>query len=113
MSTRIRLSRGGRKGQPFYRMMVCDSRSKRDGKFIEKVGTYNPLLSNEDSKKIIINQERVKYWLSVGAIPSDKVARILSDSGIKEADKYKPKFTPKKKGDGAKKKALAAMEAKK
>ncbi|MFC1659354.1 30S ribosomal protein S16 [Pseudomonadota bacterium] len=108
MSTKIRLARGGRKKVPYYRVVVADSRSRRDGKFIEQIGKYNPLLPETDSNRFIIDKERAIYWLGIGSKPTDRVAILMSKAGIKEADKYKPKFTPKKKGEGAKK---AAKEA--
>ena len=110
MSIKIRLARGGRKGKPFYRVNVTDSRNPRDGKFIEKVGTYNPLLEKGDENRLVINKERAEYWISVGAKPSERVAILLCELGVKGADKYKPEYTPKKKGDGAKKKAQEAMQ---
>ena len=108
MSIKIRLARGGRSKSPFYRVVVSDSRSPRDGKFIEKIGTYDPLLSEN---RVNINKDRATYWISVGAVPSQRVAGFLCDLGVKDTDKYKPKFIAKKKGDGAKKKALEAMAA--
>jgi len=80
MTVRIRLARGGAKQRPYYRIVVADARSPRDGRFLEKVGTYNPLLEGEN--KIILNAERIQYWLSVGAQPSDRVARFLGDAGL-------------------------------
>lgn len=108
MSIKIRLSRGGRKGVPFYKMVVANSTSPRDGKFIEKLGTHNPSLAKDNKDRTVINKDRVEYWLSVGAVPSDRVALMLIALGVKGANKYKPKFTPKKKGEGAKKKAQEA-----
>ena len=119
MSTRIRLARAGRKNAPFYKIVVANSTSPRDGKFIEKVGTYNPFLANDNKNRITINQERVEYWLGVGATPSERVSIFLNQLGVKLAEKYKPEFEPRKKGHGAKKKAqeltakLAEAEAKK
>lgn len=113
MSTRIRLSRGGRKKAPFYKIVVANSTSPRDGRFIEKVGTYNPLLDHEDENRVTIKKDRIEYWLSNGAKPSERVAIFLSQLGVKGADKYKVEFEPRKKGHGAKKKAqeLAAKKA--
>lgn len=82
MSTKIRLARGGTKKRPFYRIVVASSRNARDGDFIEKLGTYNPLLKDEDPNRIIINADRAKYWLSVGAKPSDRVHLFLNKKGI-------------------------------
>jgi small subunit ribosomal protein S16 len=84
MSLRIRLSRGGAKKRPFYRIVIADSRSPRDGKFIEKIGTYNPMLPKEGGNRLVIKEDRVKYWVSVGALPSDRVARFLGDAGMME-----------------------------
>ena len=84
MSLRIRLSRGGAKKRPFYRIVIADSRSPRDGKFIEKIGTYNPMLPKEGGNRLVIKEDRVKYWVSVGALPSDRVARFLGDAGLME-----------------------------
>ena len=110
MSIKIRLARGGRKGKPFYRINVADSRAPRDGKFIEKIGTYDPLLEGDNKQRVTVNKQRAEYWLSVGATPSQRVALFLCELGIKGADKYKPEYTPKKKGDGAKKKAQEAAK---
>ena len=82
MSLRIRLSRGGAKKRPFYRIVIADSRSPRDGRFIEKIGTYNPMLPKDGGNRLIIKEDRVKYWVSVGALPSDRVARFLGDAGL-------------------------------
>jgi len=84
MAISLRLSRGGSKKRPYYRIVVADARSPRDGKFIEKIGTYNPLLAKDDAKRIVLDGERAKYWLGVGAQPTDRVARFLDVAGIKE-----------------------------
>ena len=84
MSLRIRLSRGGAKKRPFYRIVVADSRSPRDGRFIERVGSYNPMLAKDDPARVVLKPERVQYWLGVGARPSDRVARFLGHAGITE-----------------------------
>jgi len=84
MATSIRLSRGGSKKRPYYKIVVTDSRSPRDGKFIERIGSYNPLLAKGDEKRIIIDVERAKHWVSVGAQPTDRVARFLDAAGVKE-----------------------------
>src|SRR3954469_25092431 len=84
MAISIRLSRGGSKKRPYYRIVVADARSPRDGKFIEKIGTYNPLLAKDDEKRIILDTERAKYWLGNGAQPTDRVARFLDVTGVKE-----------------------------
>ena len=84
MSVSIRLARGGAKKRPYYRIVVANSRSPRDGSFIEKIGTYNPLLGKDDAKRIVLDAERAKHWLSVGAQPTDRVARFLDAAGVKE-----------------------------
>ncbi len=109
MSIKIRLSRGGRKNLPFYKIVATNSTSPRDSKFLEKLGTFDPLLENDNPNKIKIKKERIEYWLSVGALPSERVAKFLIELGVEGAKKYQPKFTPKEKGSGAKKKALEAM----
>lgn len=108
MPTALRFSRGGSKKSPYFRLVATDSRSPRDSKFIEKLGTYSPLLAKGDAKRFTFNEERVKYWLSIGAQPSDIVARFLRASGV---IKSKPTYVAKSKGTGLKAKATAAAEA--
>jgi small subunit ribosomal protein S16 len=84
MSLRIRLARGGAKKRPFYRIVVADSRSPRDGRFIEKIGTYNPMVPKDHPERLNLNEERAKHWVSVGARPSDRVARFLGQAEIIE-----------------------------
>jgi len=84
MSVAIRLARGGAKKRPYYRIVVANSRSPRDGAFIEKIGSYNPLLAKDDANRIQIDADRAKHWLSVGAQPTDRVARFFDAAGIKE-----------------------------
>ena len=84
MALSIRLSRGGSKKRPYYRIIVADARSPRDGKFIEKIGTYNPLLAKDDEKRVVLDSDRAKHWLSVGAQPTDRVARFLDVAGVRE-----------------------------
>lgn len=102
---KIRLSRGGRKNVPFYRILATNSTSPRDSKFLEKLGTYNPLADDADEKRVVIDKERVEHWLSVGAQPTEKVAKFLIALGVKGAEKHKPDFAPKAKGSNLKKKA--------
>ena len=78
----IRMTRHGAKKRPFFHIVVADSRSPRDGRFIEKVGTYNPMLDRGDAERVTLNAERVKHWLGVGALPTDRVARFLGDAGL-------------------------------
>ncbi|MGB0681576.1 MAG: 30S ribosomal protein S16 [Magnetovibrionaceae bacterium] len=82
MALKIRLSRGGAKKRPFYRIVVADSRSPRDGRFIEKVGTYNPMVDHDHPERLTVKEERIKHWLGHGALPTDRVARMLSKLGI-------------------------------
>lgn len=82
MSTKIRLSRAGAKKKPFYRIVVTNSRSPRDGDFIEKLGTYNPVLPGDSANRVTLDAERIKYWLSVGAQPSDRVHKFLFNAGL-------------------------------
>lgn len=84
MSVAIRLARGGAKKRPYYRIVVANSRSPRDGAFIEKIGSYNPLLAKDDANRVQIDAERARHWLSVGAQPTDRVARFLDAAGVKE-----------------------------
>ena len=84
MSVSIRLARGGAKKRPYYRIVVANSRSSRDGRFIEKIGSYNPLLAKDDANRVVLDTERAKHWLSVGAQPTDRVARFFDAAGIKE-----------------------------
>ncbi len=82
MALKIRLSRGGAKKRPFYKIVVADARSPRDGRFIEKVGTYNPMLPVESEQRWVLDDERVKHWLSVGAQPTDRLIRFFADRGL-------------------------------
>jgi small subunit ribosomal protein S16 len=105
---KIRLARGGAKKRPYYSIVVADSHSPRDGRFIEKVGAYNPLLKREDPKRITLNSERITEWLSKGAQPTDRVARFLSTQGLA---KWAPGNNPKKAEPHAKAKERAAARA--
>ena len=99
MSLKIRLARGGAKKRPYYSIVVADSRSPRDGRFIEKIGSYNPLLAKTDEKRVQYNEERVKHWIGVGAKPTDRVARFLSVNGLVD---WKAGNNPNKAKPGAK-----------
>ena len=85
MSVKIRLSRGGAKKRPYYRIVVADSRSPRDGRFIERVGSYNPMAPKDHPNRVVLKDERVKHWLGEGARPTDRVARFLANAGMIEA----------------------------
>ena len=108
MATALRFSRGGSKKNSYFRLVATDSRSPRDSKFIEKLGTYNPLLAKTDAKRFTVNAERVKYWLAAGAQPSETVARFLRTAGLLNT---KPAYVPKAKGTGKKKKEETAAAA--
>ena len=99
MAVKIRLSRGGSKKRPFYRVVVADERAPRDGRFIERVGTYNPLLPKDHEERVKLNEERISHWLSVGAKPTDRVHRFLDAAGIlaREARNNPKKALPGKK----------------
>src|SRR5687767_188614 len=84
MALSIRLTRGGAKKRPYYRIVVADSRAPRDGRFIEKLGSYNPLLAKDSPERVKLDAERISHWLSVGAQPSDRVLRFLDAAGIRE-----------------------------
>lgn len=103
MATTIRLARGGAKKRPFYRIVVTDSRNPRDGKFIERIGSYNPMLPSDHPERVVINNERAEHWLSVGAATSDRVQHFLYAAGlVKDAPKQKPARKSKKdKGEPA------------
>ena len=93
MALKIRLARGGSKKRPYYRIVVADVRNPRDGRFIEKLGTYNPLLSKESNERVTLQVDRIKYWLGVGAKPTDRVLRFLDAENIA---KRPPRNNPKK-----------------
>ncbi|WP_420141692.1 30S ribosomal protein S16 [Sphingomonas sp.] len=117
MAVSIRLSRGGAKKRPYYRIVVADARSPRDGNFIEKIGTYNPLLAKDDEKRVVLDTERAKHWLSVGAQPTDRVARFFDAAGVKERaarnnpKKSEPGEKAKERAEERAAKAAAAAEA--
>ena len=117
MAVSIRLSRGGAKKRPYYRIVVADARSPRDGSFIEKIGTYNPLLGKDDAKRVVLDAERAKHWIDHGAQPSDRVARFLDAAGVKERaarsnpNKGVPGEKAKERAEERATKAAAAAEA--
>ena len=82
MALKIRLSRGGAKKRPFYKIVVAESLSPRDGKFIERLGSYNPMVAKDHAERLILDVERAKYWLSKGAQPTLRVAKMLSSDGL-------------------------------
>ncbi|WP_066530086.1 30S ribosomal protein S16 [Erythrobacter sp. CCH5-A1] len=108
MSISIRLSRGGAKKRPYYRIVVANSRSPRDGKYLEQIGTYNPLLAKDSPERVKLVEDRARYWLGVGAQPTDRVARFLDAAGIKERA---ARNNPKKGEPGEKAKERAEERA--
>ena len=114
MPLAMRMSRHGAKKSPFYQIVVTDSRAPRDGRFIEKVGTYNPALANDNPERVKLNAERVKYWISQGAQPSDRVARFLFAAKLGPKVEYRDapkKSAPKAKAQERMKTNAAAAEA--
>jgi small subunit ribosomal protein S16 len=111
---KIRMSRGGAKKRPFYKIVVADSRRPRDGKFIEKVGFFNPLLPKDKKERLSLDLERIKFWLSQGAQPSERIARFLGEANIIPMPKQRNnpiKALPKKKAQEKLKKAEEAKKA--
>ncbi len=110
MALSIRLSRGGSKKRPYYRIVVADARSPRDGRFIERIGSYNPLLAKDDEKRVQLDSDRARHWLGVGAQPTDRVARFLDAAGVRERA---ARNNPKKAEPGEKAKERAEERAEK
>src|SRR5438094_5337415 len=108
MALAIRLSRGGAKKRPYYRIVVADSRKARDGRFIEKLGSYNPLLAKDSPERVKLDAERISHWLGVGAQPSDRVLRFLDAAGIRERP---ARLNPKKAEPGEKAKERVEQRA--
>ncbi len=117
MAMKIRLARGGSKKRPFYRIVAADSRMPRDGRYIEKLGTYSPLLAKDSEDRVRMDADRVKHWMDQGAQPTDRVSRMLEAAGIiakKERNNAKKATPGKKAQERAKEKAdkkAAAEEA--
>ena len=110
MAIALRLSRGGAKKRPYYRIVAADSRSPRDGKYLEQIGTYNPLLAKDSPERVKLNEDRARYWLGVGAQPSDRVLRFLDAAGILERT---ARNNPQKAEPGEKAKERAEEKAEK
>ena len=108
MATKIRLARGGSKKRPFYRIVVADERAPRDGNFIEKIGNFNPMVPKDHKERVVISKERAEHWLKVGAQPTERIQRILSELGMMDA----PKITEKTKKHLPKAKAQERVKAK-
>ncbi len=118
MAVKIRLSRGGAKKRPFYRIVVADARSMRDGKFIERIGTYDPMQPKDSETRVKVDLDRAKHWLGHGAQPTDRVAKFLADAGVMEArthnnpQKAKPKAKAQERLEAARMKAEEEAQAK-
>ena len=110
MSLKIRLARGGAKKRPVYRIIVADARAPRDGRFIEKLGTYNPMLAKDSGQRVVLDIEKAKEWLAKGAQPTDRVARFLDAAGVLKRD---VRNNPKAGEPGKKAQERAAEKAKK
>ncbi|MEQ8584394.1 MAG: 30S ribosomal protein S16 [Thalassobaculaceae bacterium] len=109
MSLRIRLSRGGAKKRPFYRIVVAEATSPRDGRFVEKLGTYNPMLPQDHEHRLVVKEDRIKHWLSMGALPTDRVHKMLGKAGMMDPFVYNEQ--PKKSAPGKKRAEREAAEA--
>ena len=118
MSLKIRLSRIGAKKQAYYKLVVADSRSPRDGRFIEKLGTYNPRVAKDHKEHLVLKEDRIKHWVSVGAQATDRVQRLLAARGLaekpavhKQSKKDKPRAKAQERLKAAEEAAKAAAEA--
>jgi len=117
MAVAIRLSRGGAKRRPYYRIVVADTRAPRDGRFIERIGSYNPMLAKDSEDRVKLDLDRVKHWLGEGAKPSDRVARFLEEAGVlakktrNNPNKAKPGQKAVERAEERAEKAAAAAEA--
>ncbi len=110
MTVKIRLSRGGAKKRPYYYIVTANSASPRDGRYIEQVGTFDPMLKRDDPNRVKLNEDRCKHWLSVGAQPTDRVARFLDAAGLMKRD---AKANPQKGQPRKKRREREAAEAEK
>ena len=108
MAVALRLSRGGSKKRPYFRIVAADIRAPRDGRYLERLGTYNPMKEKNDPERVTLNTERIKYWLSVGAKPTERVQKFLAAQKLAE----KPTITKQTKQDKPKKKTLEKIKAK-
>ena len=113
MSVKIRMSRAGARNRPYFRIVIAESRSPRDGRFIEKIGTYDPMLPKEHPRRLVLDMERVKHWLSKGATPSDRIQRFLAAAGVMAAPKIYPQTTQDKPKAKTQERMKAKEEARK
>ncbi|HYL32362.1 MAG TPA: 30S ribosomal protein S16 [Stellaceae bacterium] len=109
MALKIRLARGGAKNRPFYSIVVADSRSPRDGRFIEKLGTYNPMLDKGHKDRVVLKSERIQHWIKMGALPSERVTLFLADAGMMKRPEIRE--TPQRSMPRAERKKLDAAKA--
>ena len=110
MALKIRLARGGSKKRPYYHVVVADARSPRDGRFLEKLGSWNPMLAKDAEGRIVLNNDRIKHWLDKGAQPTDRVLRFLDEAGLAKRD---ARSNPEKAKPGKKAQERAAEKAQK
>ncbi|MEM6382988.1 MAG: 30S ribosomal protein S16 [Pseudomonadota bacterium] len=110
MAIKLRLARGGSKKRPYYSIVAADARAPRDGRYIEKVGSYNPMLAKDNDNRVQLNTDRIQHWLSVGAQPTDRVLRFLDEAGLA---KREPRNNPQKAEPGAKAKERAEEKTEK
>lgn len=110
MALKIRLARGGSKKRPYYHVVLADARSPRDGRFLESLGSWNPMLAKDDEKRVQLNGERIKHWLEQGALPTDRVLRFLDEAGI---SKREARNNPEKAKPGKRAQERAAEKAQK
>ena len=109
MALKIRLARGGAKKRPFYRIVVAEAAMPRDGRFVERLGTYNPMLPRDHDDRLVLKSERINYWLGQGARPSDRVHKMLAGAGLMEA--FQVRDQPKKSAPGRKRQEREAEAA--
>ncbi|MBB6223703.1 30S ribosomal protein S16 [Rhizobium leguminosarum] len=110
MALKIRLARGGSKKRPYYHVVLADARSPRDGRFLENLGSWNPMLAKDDEKRVQLNAERIKHWIESGAQPTDRVLRFLDEAGVA---KREAKNNPVKAKPGKRAQERAAEKAQK
>jgi small subunit ribosomal protein S16 len=114
MSLKIRLARGGTKKRPYYRVVIAESRMPRDGRFVEKVGIYDPMLPKESAERVKLDVERIQHWLKMGALPTERVSVFLAKAGLRELPERREQTNqhlPKKKAQERAKEAAAASDA--
>lgn len=111
MAVKIRLARGGAKKRPFYRVVVANATAPRDGDFLEKVGTYDPMLASDNSERVVLKKDRIEYWLGTGAKPTERVAKFIEQAGVILPEKVKKEMEVKAKNRKARLSKKEAKEA--